>query len=171
MKAPQQETRGALLSDCGLYRYALWRHWDARKLCATFVLCNPSTADAQADDPTIRRLRGFAVRWGCGSLHVLNVCAFRATQPAALLTAADPRGPRNDAAIHRAFALASSSVLGPVVFAWGDALPRRLEAHAAHVIAIARREGVEPMCLGRTDSGRPRHPLYVPYTRELEPFQ
>jgi hypothetical protein len=51
------------LSDCGTYRYELWRRW-AEGPHVLFVMLNPSTADAVTDDATIRKCIGYAKRWG-----------------------------------------------------------------------------------------------------------
>lgn len=85
----------AVISDDGLYRYLLERHWDDTTSSCTFVMLNPSTADALVDDPTIRRCVGFAKSFGCGSLRVVNLYAYRATKPAELWTVDDPVGPAN----------------------------------------------------------------------------
>src|SRR5262249_14212908 len=96
----EEVRRAAVISDCGRYRYSLTRRWgDAAEPRALFVMLNPSTADAEQDDPTIRRCIGFAKAWGMGSLEVVNLYALRATDPAALLSAPDPIGPKNDTMI------------------------------------------------------------------------
>ena len=72
--------RSAKISSCGLYRYDLWRVWDSQKENVCFIGLNPSTADENKDDPTIRRCMAFAMAWGYGSLCMLNLFAFRATE-------------------------------------------------------------------------------------------
>src|SRR5262249_44998661 len=85
--------RSAVISACGRYRYYL-----CRKLAggggrvATFIMLNPSTADAERDDSTIRKCVGFGRRWGCGQLHVVNLFGLRATQPTELRTVGNPVG-------------------------------------------------------------------------------
>jgi hypothetical protein len=59
-------------------------------------MLNPSTADGKEDDPTIRRCIGFAKSWGNGSLEVVNLFGFRATDPKELLEVKDPIGPENN---------------------------------------------------------------------------
>ena len=66
-------TRSAVLSDCGNYRYQLHRTWDESLPKCMFMMLNPSTADADIDDNTIRRCIGFAKLWGYGGLMVGNL--------------------------------------------------------------------------------------------------
>src|SRR6266487_5248505 len=70
---------GAVLDVSGIYRYSLWRAWSAYHPRIVFVLLNPSTADEQRNDPTIRRCMGFARTWNFGSVEVVNLFAYRAT--------------------------------------------------------------------------------------------
>lgn len=155
---------GAVLSDCGCYRYTLTREWNGSLPALTFIMLNPSTADATLDDPTIRRCIGFARARGFGGLRVLNLFAFRATDPAEMKAAPDPVGPDNDEHLREMF-LAAAKVGVPIIAAWG--------AHGGHmdresaVRALAAECGVTLMCLGATKDGHPRHPLYVPAAREF----
>ncbi len=73
--------KGAVISECGKYRYQLWRIWDETLPLVLWIMHNPSTADADVDDPTIRRCINFTKSWGYGGLYVGNLSAFRATNP------------------------------------------------------------------------------------------
>ena len=64
----------AVISDCQRYRYWLERDRGERPL--VFVMLNPSTADAEVDDPTIRRCRRFASDNGYTGIIVVNLYAF-----------------------------------------------------------------------------------------------
>lgn len=103
----------AELSECGEYRYRLSRVWDEAKRPLTFIMLNPSTADAEVDDPTIRRCMGFAERERAGGIIVVNLYGFRTTKPSDLFQATDPIGPGNDRALKRAARQAKS-----IVCAW-----------------------------------------------------
>jgi hypothetical protein len=146
----------AVISPCGTYRYRLTRAAESLapvKSTALFVMLNPSTADAQLDDPTIRRCRGFSKLWDCNGLAVANLYALRSTNPAALWTHPDPVGPENDDYLWN-FARQCSDV----VCAWGsNAKPERV----ARVASIMLDAGARFWCLGTTKDGSPRHPLYV----------
>lgn len=148
--------RGATLSPDGVYRYHLWRQWGpdhTNRL--TFVMLNPSTADANVDDPTIRRCIGFAKREGMDRLDVVNLYAYRATDPDELLAAPDPIGPDNAAHLRRVFAGSRM-----VVAAWGAWHDKRRNARRP-MLNVADLGGDALLCLGTTKSGAPRHPLYV----------
>src|SRR5262249_50597363 len=152
----------AAFSPCGRYRYALSRRLGRAGRTATFILLNPSTADAVSDDPTIRRCLGFAKRWRCGRLIVLNLFALRATDPGELRRAADPVGRDNAAWLARVLRHAGS---GLVVCGWGvHGTLRRQDRTVLHSLAALR---VEPLALGVTRDGHPRHPLYLPYSVRL----
>mgnify|MGYP000880158315 CR=1 FL=1 len=77
------------------FRYTLTRRWDDR-LLVNFLMLNPSTADENIEDPTIRRCMGFARDWGYGGLMVTNIFAYRSTDPKALYKVPDPTGPANN---------------------------------------------------------------------------
>ena len=135
----------------GRYRYSLTRRW-SRGPRVTWVLLNPSTADARQDDPTIRRCIDFSRRWGFGALEVVNLFALRTPYPEVLRAATDPVGPLNDRALRRAIARSDA-----VVAAWGahGALAGRADAIRAALPDDA-------LALGLTARGEPAHPLYLP---------
>jgi len=145
----------------GQYRYTLHRRVGSSQDRVLFIMLNPSTADGMHDDPTVRRCIRFAQDWGFGELEVCNLFALRATDPRLLKTVADPIGPLNDDAIRRA-----SRRSEIVVTAWG-ALGAR-SRRASDVAAMLSLKAT--YCLGRTTSGAPRHPLYLPKSARLMPF-
>lgn len=73
--------KGAVISECGRYRYQLWRIWDESKPMVLFIMHNPSKADEKDDDPTIRRCIRFSKSWGYGGFYVGNISPYRATDP------------------------------------------------------------------------------------------
>lgn len=152
----------AYISKDGVYRYNLVREWgDADSPGMLFIMLNPSTADAVEDDPTIRRCINFAKREGCGYLEVVNLFAFRATDPSDMKAASDPVGEENDIVIRQALDDADVVVCG-----WG--------AHGSYrgrdeeVITLIRNSGHDAMALGVTKAGLPRHPLYLKNDAPLE---
>ena len=151
------------------YRYTL--HRDLGQLGhigrLAWVMLNPSTADAERDDPTIRKVTGFTLRAGYGELQVVNLFPLRATKPDDLFAAgAAMLGDVEaaDAAIREACLWSSS-----VVIAWGrngDRCPDRV----AQVQAIIAATGRPVLALGRTQGLQPQHPLMVPYAAGLRPW-
>ncbi len=150
----------AVISDCGLYRYRLSRIWDESKPVAVFVMLNPSTADYKLDDPTIRKCMGFARRWGCGAIEVVNLFALRSRFPSIMKRSADPVGPDNNKHLAEVLTLPGAVVC----LAWGT--------HGGHMGRgrIAREAcelmGVKFRTLGFTKGGHPKHPLMQPYPKE-----
>jgi hypothetical protein len=142
------------ISPCGKYRYLLERDWDNQYgNGAMFIMLNPSTADGEVDDPTIRRCVGFAKSWGYSSLSVVNLFAYRATDPKDLFKAADVHGPRNQEVIYD-----TSRRARIIICAWG--------AHGAWGEQDETVRGWlhnrELYALGFTKHGHPKHPLYLP---------
>ena len=159
--------KDAFISACGKYRYILIRVWDSGRPVLVIIMLNPSTADALLDDPTIRRGIAFAKREGFGGIIVINLCAFRATQPADMKAAVDPVGPLNDDQIRVLFELAAVSG-SPVLAAWGA--NGTFQNRDTVVRLLALETGVDLVCLGVTKEGHPRHPLYVASDQPFVPF-
>ena len=148
---------GATFSECRAFRYSLFRVWDAELTRLVCVGLNPSTADERQDDPTIRRVIGFAKQWAFGGISMLNLFAYRATEPTVMLAHSAPIGPENNEAIR-----AEISKAGMVLVAWGNSAGNLGVKRALEVLAIVRECKKTPMCLGVTASGQPKHPLYIP---------
>ena len=151
--------RSAIVSPDGRYRYRLDRRWAlSQGVRMAFVMLNPSTADGMVDDPTIRRCIGFAQREGAASLQVVNLFAYRATDPKFLANAkrkgVDIAGEFNDD--YLADVLHTAAI---VVAAWGA--HKEASSRAGHLADMAAASGARLMCLGTTKNGSPRHPLYV----------
>lgn len=187
--------KGATISACGRYRYRLWREWRlwpepakwhwwtdddgkpvvdgagkqlGEPLSCVFIMLNPSTADGNEDDPTIRRCVAFARSWGYDRLDVLNLFAHRATDPRELLALEhgdDPVGIDNERHFDRV--LFDGHPVGLVVCAWG--------AHGGHLgqdeTALGWLGRKERFALGLTKDGHPRHPLYLRGDAERIPFR
>lgn len=154
----------AVLSPCGTYRYRLERHGLSGSGAVAWIMVNPSTATATADDATIRKVIGFTERLGGGWAIVGNKFAYRATDVKELRRVADPRGPDNN--MHLKQIMAEAPV---VIAAWGPLakLPDALRKRWTTVAAIADQLGVKLMCFGTAQDGQPRHPLMLAYDTPL----
>lgn len=163
----------AVISPCGRYRYRLDRPLSARGPTIAFLLHNPSTADAENEDPTSRRGIGFAKLWNAGRMVFANPFAGRATKPADLWKMDDPVGPENmQYIVNLAVEVAASG--GFFVFAWGAvnppaALRRQVRQHLYETEDCVRAYCPDVRCLGTTSkSGDPRHPLYLAANTPLQ---
>ena len=145
---------GAIIS--GDYRYLLWRIWDLSRPRLLWIMLNPSTADAERDDATLRRCIAYSKRdEKYGGLEVVNLFAYRATDPKKLREVTDPVGVAND------WYLMNAAKRAPdIVVAWG--------AHGVYqgrdravLGLLARHAASPPLCLDTLLSGCPRHPLYI----------
>jgi hypothetical protein len=151
--------RSAIFSRCRTFRYALERVWDSNGSRVLFIGLNPSKADENADDPTIRRCINFAKDWGFGSLCIVNLFAFCSYDPKELIKANDPVGPKNDFILKKYISESKK-----IVLAWGN-----------HGDFLKRNEMIlkliqKPFCLKINKNGAPAHPLYLKGTLKLIPY-
>ncbi|MCB1044233.1 MAG: DUF1643 domain-containing protein [Acidobacteria bacterium] len=119
---------------------------------------NPSQADETTNDPTIRRIIGFADDWGYGRLLVVNLFAYCATYPSDLRQASDPIGSENDAWIKKAIEASDLTLI-----AWGN---QGLHLGRDRVVLAFLNQ---PQCMGTTQLGAPKHPLYLPKSTKPRP--
>lgn len=154
--------KSAVISECNQYRYELVREWASNRPCC-FIGLNPSTADASEDDPTIRRCIGFAYEWGCGSLIMTNLYAYRATKPQDMFKARksgiDIVGPRNEEFLE--------SVMdggGIIIAAWGTHGSESERGKAMIETGLVQH-------LGLNKKGSPKHPLYLRKDTKPQPFE
>ncbi|MFP4238564.1 DUF1643 domain-containing protein [Rhodosalinus sp.] len=154
----------AVYSPCERFRYLLRRVWQPEAGHVHFIMLNPSTATEVQNDPTVERCERRARALGYGGFTVTNIFAWRETDPQAMRRVPDAVGPENDRAILQAARNADRTVA-----AWG--------AHGAHrgrgaeVAEMLAAEGVTPYHLGLTRDGQPRHPLYVAYATQPQPWE
>lgn len=159
----------AVISECGLYRYRLDR--DVAPAGRSFgprmawIMVNPSTADGESDDATIRKVVGFSRRYDCFRVTVGNLFAYRATDVRELKFATDPIGPENDSHLKRIINEAQC-----VVVAWGPVAkqPKALRDRYKSIVRLAA--GKPLWCFGTAADGHPRHPLMLGYDTPLVPW-
>ncbi len=152
--------KDAVISECGKYRYQLLREWDAKLSKILFIMLNPSTANAQEDDPTIRRCIGFAKSWGYGGIYVGNLFAYRSTNPKELLKSSDPIGPNNFDNIK-----IMANKCEYMVMAYGNG---NKEMPYSPILLTLLIENYNVVHIGPlTKQGNPRHPLYIKGSEQL----
>jgi hypothetical protein len=153
--------RKAIFSDCGTYRYGLWRVWDGEMPAILFIALNPSTGDAHQDDPTIRRCIRFAQDWGYGSLCVGNLFSYRAVRPQAIPKNKSAIGEANDQWLQK---MGEGSAT--IVTCWGNWGQKLAPHRIATVLSLFPRPIYH---LGLTKLKQPKHPLYLPQTTKIQP--
>jgi hypothetical protein len=151
-----------LYSPDMLFRYAFGRWWGNVDLATTavWVLLNPATGDTERRHrPTLERCISRSRAAGHTGLAIVNLFAFRDTNPRNLRLAPDAVGPANDETL-RVITKAGAQTIA----AWGGR--GFLRGRSARVGPLLE----SPMCLGVTQRGEPRHPLYVPADTQLVPW-
>lgn len=169
------EYYGAIISPCQRYRYRLWRYWYPELPPMCFIMLNPSTADASEDDQTIRKCKGFATRHNAGGIEIVNLFAWRSTDPKALRYAdakakLDIIGPDNDASILAAVNTTFGRD-GYVVCAWGAnaKFHAEREKDVRNLIFMNCTEAAHSLRI--TEGGHPGHPCMLPYETPLQDYQ
>lgn len=153
----------AVFSPCERYRYSLLREWDDTKPRVVFIMLNPSTADAERNDPTVAKCIRYAKGWGYGCLEVLNLFAYRSTDPKELYKVENPEGlPENN---ERIIAAMESEAL--IVCAWGKHGNLNDRGLRVKIMALQRSRYLH--CLALNEDGTPSHPLYL--LKTLEPIR
>jgi len=168
----------AIISDDELYRYLLTRWWGDMLTpegagILPVVMLNPSKADAKHDDPTVRKVIGFAKRLGYYGAAIVNKYGLRATDPAELELAADPVGEDNDFWIETLFAM--TPVNSDVLVAWGQPGPKAFAAaRTERIVEIAAKFAKRLVALKVNEvgprAGHPSHPLMLSYGCQLRPW-
>lgn len=155
--------KDAEFSGCRRYRFALWRIWDDTAPKIMFIGLNPSTANEATNDPTIRKVIGFAKKWEFGGVYMLNCFPYISTNPADLNT-----NYNNSIKLHNDYKLAQfGSMSKEIVFAWGNfpiVKKMKRDSELAEMFPNAK-------SLLINKNGSPRHPLYVPYSAILVDYR
>lgn len=168
----------AIFSECKTYRYLLARERD-RDLAdddlsrgtVNFLLCNPSVASVEVNDPTVLRGQTRAFKHGIlgrrySRMYITNLFGVVSTDPKGLGKLADPVGPENDRYIIKAVTESDLTICG-----WGDVGARY--KRPGQVMKMLADHGLADKlyCLGTNDSGHPQHPLYLPYALDAKPYR
>ena len=154
-------------SPCRRYRYTLTHDFadlfgaPSGRGYVAWIGLNPSGADESRLDPTLWRIRAYTHRLGFRAFKMLNLFAYRTTDPRVLRKVADPVGPDND---H--YLLEGCRQAALVVCCWGTDGGYR--GRDCQVIELLR--GTPLHALALTKMGHPRHPLYLKGTCRPIPF-
>ena len=153
---------GAEFSECGLYRYKLWRIWDESLPLVMYIGLNPSTANETSNDNTITKLCKISRHNGYGGFYMMNCYTYIATKPEKLIIDLDTNNKNN-----WLLKMIYESHCKDVVFAWGNFPIVVQNGRDKEMIAMFPKA----LCLKINKNGSPKHPLYckddsvlIPYT-------
>lgn len=149
--------KSAVMSEDGHYRFWLGRAWDESLPTITWIMANPSTADAEKDDPTLKRIIKFSQSWGFGRLIVVNLFPFRSSRPAECLKwfKIEKSSDGSMLQVNRIYLARATERSQKILLAWGAAG----EWHPGYTRVIVQALRDKAYCLATTKSGQPMHPL------------
>lgn len=160
---------GAVISECGQYRYRLERELASTGPVYAFFGVNPSTADATVNDATVKKWIGFSKRWGVSRFIVGNAFPLRSTDVRGLAMAPHNLEAERDNLRHILQMADEADVLVPC---WGDRkkVPPSMHKGLDDLMVALVGTGKPVMHLGVTKGGDPRHPLMLGYDTPLQPW-
>jgi len=154
--------KNAIFDTTKKYRYLLMRQWSENNAQITWIMLNPSTADENIDDPTIRRCIGFSKLYNAGKMEIVNLFSYRSTTPQTLYTINDPIGKETDQYI-----LNSVKSADKVIIAWGN--HGKLNNRSKYVINdLLSPYHNKIYTLKLLKNKEPGHPLYISYSEQLK---
>jgi len=135
---------------------------------------NPSTADDKHDDPTVKNIKKIAQNNGYDGVAILNLYPLICTSPNDLPDAADAKiHYQNKQTIAAAIQHCEKFCRTPLTVwcAWGDLIKKRdyLKKFSSEIIKLFP-ENTNYVCISKTKSGNPSHPLYQKSDSELVPY-
>ncbi len=159
----------ASFSSCGSYRWILSREINASKTELIFIGLNPSSANYEENDPTLKRLIGFSEIWGFGKLSVINLFARISTKPKILKFCDDPVGSKNDFVLEKNIKYWLANDLCQLWIGWG-VNGKLMNRDESVLKKIKNKYAKQPYVIGITKNGCPMHPLYVGKSKKLYPY-
>ena len=133
-------------------RYSLKRELDKSKNKILYIMLNPSLADDNNDDPTIRRLINFSKKFNYGGFLVGNIYSTISPNPKEV----DKSDGISDKNLVELLKLINQ--VEEIVYAWGN---------NAYEPEFLKDLVSNPKCFGKNLNGSPKHPLYLPKNIQL----
>ena len=150
------------------YRYILGTRGKKPLIC---IGINPSTAEPDHLDNTLKSVERIALGNGFDSFIMFNVYAQRATDPDAMEKVCNPLLHKENL---EAFRYVLSISKQPAVWAaWGAIIEKRsyLADCVEDMVAVGQAYGAKWYCAGAiTKKGHPHHPLYLRKDEKLKDF-
>lgn len=139
--------KGATFSEDMKHRYVLWRTWDDVKKVAMCIGLNPSTANNETDDSTIRYLTKVLDANGYGGLSMVNCYTHITSKPEEL-----PVGEAMPYAAAEIMQLNAHNCQ-EIIFCWGN-----FKEITPAMVGAMHIMFPNAKCFGKTKAGNPMHP-------------
>lgn len=159
----QSENNGAQFSPCRQYRYALWRIWDESLPLVMFIGLNPSTANENENDPTIKSVCRIAANNGYGGVYMMNCFPYVSTDPKQMLLC-QPKS--KEWSLNNLWLMDIGQTCKDVVFAWGNFDVVKEMGRDKQLSALFP----NAKALHINKNGSPKHPLYCKSETKFIPF-
>lgn len=143
---------GAIFDDNKAHRFRLWRKWDSSKPMVLFIMLNPSTADDVKNDPTVTRLIKFAQNFNYGGFYVGNIYSYITPYPETLYFLQNKDFKIEENTNH---VIEMANECKDVIFGWGNNIKNFNQPE------IIIKMFPEAFCFELTNTGNPKHPLYL----------
>lgn len=154
-----------IFSPCRNYRYRLIHEWSdmfTTPRAIMWIGLNPSTADEEKLDPTLKRIRGFSRAWGYDRFIMTNAFAYRATKPPDMLKQKDPIGPENDRIL-----LECAAMVDKIIVVWGNDGSRF--GRDKQVVDLLKKSRKKLFCRAATMTAAPAIRFICPGQRRWKP--
>lgn len=156
---------GALFSEDRTHRYLLWRIWDDEKPLIAWLMLNPSIANEDKLDPTLRRCKQYSINNNYGGMIILNIFS---------LVSTDPKGLKlldiSSHYIEENFKNISNVLTNiPIVLGFGANSDKYHPGFLQNKIYPLLKDK-EVYALKITKNGLPSHPLYLSYNLKFQKF-
>lgn len=156
--------QNAIFSQDKKHRYFLSRVWNdtSGKKIVLFIMLNPSIADQNIDDPTIRRIKSFSVNWGYDGVFVVNLNSYITSNPLNLVSVDAQKEvthhfEKNFAQIKEAMQMECVKL---IVCAYGNNQYIQ-EIRIKEIYKIADELKINLYCIKKNKDNSPAHPLYL----------
>jgi hypothetical protein len=154
--------------DRNEHRITLTRWLDPSPDDANFALwigMNPSTAEADVDDLTVRKEWTWTRRLGFYRYVKMNAASYRATDPKVLASVREVNHPDNLPLI-----VAMASAAAMIVLSTGNPTDVLL-GHYRTMVRALKAAGLTLQCLGTTKDGWPKHSSRIGYDTPFVEFR
>jgi len=145
----------ATMSDNDEYRYRLVKIWDWNLKIAGIIMLNPSKADVIKVDATVMNITNYLIDNGYGGIDIVNLYAYRTTDPRFLTNRDQQFESINNDYIHEV-----TKDRDIMIIAWGSD-NNKYKTRKREVERILLPYSEKLKCFEDESGKQPRHPLLL----------